>query len=85
MTRFFSTFRSVGILMAVALGAVLLFTLLGSLLIAVGLFVTALVVIGGIRYLLTGKGVVEVRTQTYRAGDFEMIDVTPPKPPRRER
>ncbi|MFG1461796.1 hypothetical protein V5F77_02770 [Xanthobacter sp. DSM 24535] len=85
MTRFFSTFRSVGILLAAAVGAVLLFTLLGSLLIAVGLFVTALVVVGGIRYLLLGKGIVEVRTQTYRAGEYEMIDITPPKPPRQGR
>lgn len=98
MNRFLSLFGGIAGLAVAAAVAALLFVLLGGLLIAGGVILAALMVGGGIYALITGRTpglrrggfggvrVYEFRTdRADRAGPRpgEMIDVTPPKEPRK--
>ncbi len=82
MNRFVNTFRTAALLVGGGIAAALLFALLGSLLVAVGIFVAVAIVAGGLHFLIFGKGRVTVRRSP---GGYEMIDITPPRPPRRPR
>lgn len=82
MDRLLTTFRAAAILVAGGIAAVLLFMVLGSLLVAVGIFVVVAVVATGLHFLIFGRGKVEVRRSP---GGHEMIDITPPRPPRHPR
>lgn len=81
MNRLLNTFRAALVLIVGGIAAVALFTLLGSLLVAVGIFIVVSVVAGGLYFLLFGRGKVVVRRST--PDGHEMIDITPPRPPRR--
>ncbi|OYX06804.1 MAG: hypothetical protein B7Z15_16115, partial [Rhizobiales bacterium 32-66-8] len=80
MTGLINTLRAAGILVVGGIAAALLFAVLGSLLVAAGVFVSVLVVAGGLHYLVFGrKAVVETRVNDcqsviYRnnAADFAM-------------
>lgn len=97
MNRIMNIFGGIAGLVVAAAVAVLLFTLLGSLLIVGGVLLVALVLGGGVYALLTGRmpgmgrgGFSVVRVYDVRTGrPFEdapseggMIDITPPKGPK---
>ena len=83
MTGLINTLRAAGILVVGGIAAALLFAVLGSLLVAAGVFVSVLVVAGGLHYLVFGrKALVETRVYRSPTGN-EMIDITPPRPPKR--
>lgn len=100
MNRLLNTFRTAAILIVGGLAAILLFTLLGSVLVAVGIFVIVAVVAGGLHFLIFGRSRLrgfqaEFRQEVQRGfprgpegaqrspGGYDMIDVTPPRDPRR--
>ncbi|MBA4791076.1 MAG: hypothetical protein H2042_15350 [Rhizobiales bacterium] len=96
MNRLLNTFRTAAILIAGGLAAILLFTLLGSVLVAVGIFVIVAAVAGGLHFLIFGRSRLrgfqaEFRQEFQRdfqdaqrsPGGYDMIDVTPPREPRR--
>lgn len=94
MNRLTNLFGGIAGLAVAAAVALLLFVLLGGLLITAGIVVAALLVGGGIYTLMTGKRPFTVRTATFedvrifradprQADERDMIDVTPPKTPRR--
>lgn len=85
MSRFLSTVRAAGLVVGGGAAAALLFAVLGSVLVAVGLALGVLVVVGGLQFLLFGRGKVSHVTVTRSPGGYEMIDITPPRPSRRPR
>ncbi|TCT00611.1 hypothetical protein EDC64_12131 [Aquabacter spiritensis] len=83
MNRFFVTFRTAAILVVGGIAAALLFAVLGSLLVALGLFAIVAAVAGGLHFLIFGRGRV---APVQRSPDgYDMIDITPPRPPRHKR
>ncbi|WP_127089952.1 hypothetical protein [Aquabacter cavernae] len=84
MNRLLNTFRTATILIVGGIAAILLFTLLGSLLVAVSIFVVVAAVAGGLHFLIFGRGKMPKFEDIQRSpGGFDMIDVTPPREPRR--
>ncbi len=77
MKQILSTMRIAAFLIAGGVAAVLLFALLGSVLVAVGIFVICAAVAGALHFLIFGKKV-EVEVQRSPSG-HEMIDITPPR------
>ncbi|MFG1300683.1 hypothetical protein V5F49_12885 [Xanthobacter sp. V3C-3] len=98
MRQLLNLFGGVAGLAVACLAGFALFTLVGGLILIAGIVITALVIGGGVYALITGKApgmgrggfggvrVFEIRTgRPYAApAESEMIDVTPPKPPRRD-
>lgn len=83
MTRLLSLFRGLAALVVAAVVAVLVFTVLGSLLMAAGIFIAVVVVAGGLYVLLFGRSSVTVQRAS---GRYDIIDVTPVDiTPRRDR
>lgn len=83
MTRLLTLFRGLAALVVAAVVAVLVFTVLGSLLMAAGIFIAVVVVAGGLYLLLFGRGTVTVQRTS---GRYDVIDVTPVDvTPRRDR
>ncbi len=98
MKQIFNTFGGIAGLAVAGLAGLALFTVIGGLLIVAGVVITAVLVGGGVYALVTGRGkvttgmrrgpggvhVFDLRTgQSYdRAGESEMIDITPPKRPK---
>ncbi|MFG1347241.1 hypothetical protein V5F59_20310 [Xanthobacter autotrophicus DSM 431] len=98
MKQLLNLFGGVAGLVVAGLAGFALFTLVGGLLIVAGVVIAALVLGGGVYTLLTGRPpfmrrgsftsvrVFDLRTgQPFGGGGFEgeMIDITPPKEPRR--
>ncbi|MGU3495964.1 hypothetical protein ACLBXM_18130 [Xanthobacteraceae bacterium A53D] len=75
MNRLLTIFRAVAALVVAAVVAVLVFTVLGSLLMAAGIFIAVMVVGGGIYLLIFGQKAT-IRRGTSRAGSYEVIDLT---------
>ncbi len=75
MTRLLTLFRGLAALVVAAVVAVLVFTVLGSLLMAAGIFIAVVVVAGGLYLLLFGRSAVTVQRER-SGGRFEVIDVT---------
>lgn len=85
MSRFLSSLRTAGLVVGGGAAAALIFAVLGSILVALGVFLGVLVVIGGLQVLLFGRSSVAHVTVTRSPGGHEMIDITPPRTPRRVR
>jgi hypothetical protein len=87
MNSFLTTLRAAGLIVAGGVVAAILFALLGSLLVAAGIVLAVGVVVGGLHFLLFGRGKVKVNVTRYQTSPdgYEMIDITPPRPPRRPR
>ncbi|QTL02360.1 hypothetical protein J5J86_16365 [Aquabacter sp. L1I39] len=87
MNSFLTTLRAAGLIVAGGVAAAILFALLGSLLVAAGIVLAVAVVAGGLHFLIFGRGKMKVHVERYQAspGGYEMIDITPPRPPRRPR
>ncbi len=85
MNSFLTTLRAAGLIVAGGVAAAILFAFLGSLLVAAGIVLAVAVVVGGLQFLLFGRSKVKVNVTRYQAspGGYEMIDITPPRPPRR--
>lgn len=90
MRQFLTLFNGAAALVMAAIGAVLLFTLLGGLLMVGGLIVAGLMVAGGLYALFTGRRFFKVYKSSFEdiriyrpegTDPFarDMIDVTPPK------
>ncbi len=79
MTRLLSLFRGLAALVVAAVVAVLVFTVLGSLLMAAGIFIAVVVVAGGLYLLLFGRGTVTMQRSSGRnvVIDVTAVDVTP--------
>ncbi|WP_341992527.1 hypothetical protein [Azorhizobium sp. AG788] len=79
MTRLLSLFRGLAALVVAAVVAVLVFTVLGSLLMAAGIFIAVVVVAGGLYLLLFGRGSVTMQRSSGRnvVIDVTAVDVTP--------
>ena len=97
MKQLVNIFGGIAGLVVAGLVGLALFTLVGGLILVAGIVITALILGGGVYALLTGRApgmktgdsfsfrVVNLRdTRSYGAPDETgMIDVTPPKEPRR--
>ena len=81
MTRLLTLFRGLAALVVAAVVAVLVFTVLGSLLMAAGIFIAVVVVAGGLYLLLFGRGSVTVERsgggRSFQVIDATAVDVTP--------
>ncbi len=73
MGRLLTIFRGMAALVVAAVVAVLVFTVLGSLLMAAGIFIAVVVVAGGLYLLLFGRPTVTVQRSS---GRYDVIDVT---------
>lgn len=79
MNQILSTVRLAAMLIVGGIAAVLLFTLLGSVIVAVGIFVICAAVAGALHFLIFGKKAsVEVHVERSPSG-YDMIDITPPR------
>lgn len=86
MNQLVNTFRTAALLIVGGIAAVLLFTLLGSVLVAVGIFVIVAAVAGGLHFLIFGRGrTVDFQDIQRSPGGHQMIDVTPPRDRRPQR
>ena len=97
MKQLVNIFGGIAGLVVAGLVGLALFTLVGGLILVAGIVITALVIGGGVYALVTGRApgmkrdggfsfrVIDLReTRTYGTPDESgMIDVTPPKDPRR--
>ncbi len=87
MNQILSSFRLAALLIAGGIAAILLFTLLGSVLVAVGIFAIVAAVAGGLQVLVFGRrraSAYAVYEDIQRSpGGYDMIDVTPPDARRR--
>ncbi|MEW6257610.1 MAG: hypothetical protein AB1592_16775 [Pseudomonadota bacterium] len=86
MNQILSSFRLAAILIGGGIAAILLFTLLGSVLVAVGIFAIIAAVAGGLQFLVFGRARARAYEDIQRSpGGYDMIDVTPPDARRRPR
>ncbi|BAF89534.1 hypothetical protein [Azorhizobium] len=78
MNRLLTILRAVAALIVAAVVAVLVFTVLGSLLMAAGIFIAVMVVAGGLYILFFGRTTVR-RQGGYEVIDITAVDITPPR------
>lgn len=79
MNRLLTIARAVAALLVAAVVAVLVFTVLGSLLMAAGIFIAVVVVAGGLYVLFFGRPVTVRRSGRYEIIDITATDITPPR------
>ncbi|WP_188579390.1 hypothetical protein [Azorhizobium oxalatiphilum] len=72
-------FRAVAALVVAAVVAVLVFTVLGSLLMAAGIVIAVMVVGGGLYLLVFGPKANVRRSGRYEVIDLTATDITPPR------